>query len=340
MPIGFTQILVCATITSNVTANINPIDQSRNRAEQFLLQAKANQGAWFPYKAGGESSLEATAWSLIALRKNEALSLAVADYLAQSQNAADGGWSTAPGAGRSDWNSGPVLLSLRIIAGLYPQKISNRTKLAINKGLSYLLDSRIDFYGPTARLLLLLSKGPEGLAYGRGWPWDPKCFHWIEPTSYCLMALKLPQRPQKELDQQSIKLADKFITEHACRGGGWNHGNELSLGAYLPPFRLTTAEALLAIQDNKRSVSIEEALKFLQSQAKEDSSSLSLALSILALDAYNLTFSEELQNLLKRQANDGSYGPNLMTTAMAILALEAAQGLSALKITQKKGSRP
>jgi len=205
--------------------------------------------------------------------------------------------------------------------------------------MSYLLDSRVEFFKPTARLLILISQGAQGLAYARGWPWDPNCFHWLEPTSYCLLALKLPQTPEKELHQKVIKFADKFITEHACKDGGWNHGNDQSLGAFLPPYRLTTAEALLALQDNGRDKSIAPALAYLKGLAGQDSSSLSLAASILALSAYGEPFTSELDFLLNRQAPDGSFGPTTMSTALAALALEAAEGTKVLKMTAAPGGK-
>jgi hypothetical protein len=314
--------------------------EARADALAFLLRSKMDNQAWFPYIPGGECSLEATAWSLIALRQEEKVSLSGLDYMAHCQNAADGGWSTKPGAGRSDWTAGPVLLCMRLLSATYPQRSTPQIKNAVSKGLFYLLDSRVEFFGPTARLLLLMSKGPEGLAYARGWPWDPSCFHWLEPTSYCLLALKLPQSPEKEEQQKVIKFADKFITEHACQGGGWNYGCEQSLGAMLPPFRLTTAEALLALQDNRSDKSIAPALAYLKGLSRQDSSSLSLAVSILALSAYDEPFSSELDFLLKRQDGDGSFGTSTLSTALAALALEAAEGTKVLKMRSASGGSP
>jgi hypothetical protein len=308
------------------------LEEARAKALSFLLEAKKEGEAWFPYKAKGACSLEATAWSLIALRQNEKVSLQGLEYLAAAQNGDDGGWSTEPGAGHSDWTTGPVILSLRLLSALYSQSLTPMAKHALTKGMSHLLDSRVEFFGPTARLLILLYRGPQALFYGRGWPWDPKCFHWVEPTSYCLLALKLPGGPEKEAQQEVVKFADKFVLEHSCLGGGWNHGNNESLGAFQPPFRLTTAEALLALQDNPRETIIEQGLSYLKGQSQYDSSSLSLAVSILALSAYDEPFADELAYLLNRQAEDGSFGPNTLTTALAALALESAQGTKVLKM--------
>ena len=306
------------------------IKEARANALHFLLRSRDEGEPWFPYSPKGDCSLEATSWSLIALRHDDKVGPAGLDYLASSQNK-DGGWSTKPKAGKSDWTTGPVLLAMRLLDSIYSSSQKTGGKEALTRGMEHLLDSRVEFFGPTGRLLLLLSKGPEGLAYGRGWPWDPKCFHWLEPTAYCLLALKLPQAPEKDLHKQVVHFADKFITEHACQGGGWNHGNNTSLGAFLPPYRLTTAEALLALQNLPADEKVQQALSYLKSQADQDSSSLSLAFSILALNSYDQSSDKELAFLLGRQAQDGSFGPTTMSTALSALALEAADGTNILK---------
>ena len=103
--------------------------------------------------------------------------------------------------------------------------------------------------------------------------------------------------------------------------------------SFLPAYRLTTAEALLALQgasysDAKKDLidrqeKIKSGLQFLQANSQEDSSSLSLATSILALSAYGQSFAAEQNYLLGRQAADGSFGLTVMSTALAAIALEA-----------------
>ncbi len=286
--------------------------------------ARDHKHGWFPYKAGGQPSLEATAWAALALRHDAAVAKSAALFIVGSQNK-DGGDSTEPGAGRSDWNSGPAMLALRLLSEQHAQLAEQPdVKKSIKNGLVHLLDSRTEFYGAVGRLVLMLGRGPSALAYARGWPWYPGCFHWIEPTSYCLMALKFPRVPDSELFDRVIGFANQFIIENACKDGGWNHGNARTLGSDLPSYRLTTAEALLALQDLKSSEKVQAALKYLQSQSALDSSSLSVAYSALSLSAYGLPVDQELHFLLKRQAPDGSFNAALIPTAIAALAFEAA----------------
>lgn len=299
-------------------------NRAQVKALEFLRRHQDAAG-WFPYKESGQPSMEATAWSALALREDLAVSKGAALFLANNQNK-DGGWSTEPEAGRSDWNSGPSMLCLRLLAARHEEIAKSAdVKKAIKFGLERLLDSRVEFYQPIARLLLLISQGPSSLAYGRGWPWDPDCYHWVEPTVYNLLALKFPGLPQNGLYERIVSFANQFLLDHACQGGGWNHGNDITLGQYLPPYRLTTAEALLALQDQRDHEAVKSALKYLKSLSGQDTSSLSLAVSALALSAYQQSAQQEIKFLVQRQSTNGSFTTSIIATALAALALQAEQ---------------
>lgn len=293
-----------------------------DNARAYLLSLQNGEEGWFAYKPGGDASMEATAWAALALRAKEEVRQKAFIFLQESQNQ-DGGWSTKPEAGRSDWCSAPALLALRILRA---DEKSRKETRSINGGLDYLLDSRYTFK-PATRLVMLVSKGSASLDKDRGWPWDPDCFHWIEPTAYALLALKLPQLPtgkdSAEIEHAILK-GNNFILDHACRGGGWNHGNDITLGAYLPAYRLTTAEALLALQDLKGEQKVIDGLKYLATWQDKDTSCLSLAMSILALTAFGKKSEQEVNFLLARQTKSGNFTQNTVTTALSALALEAS----------------
>jgi hypothetical protein len=130
-----------------------------------------------------------------------------------------------------------------------------------------------------------------------------------------------------------IKHAHRFFIDHACQGGGWNHGSNRCLGYALPPFAVTTAEALLALQDIAHHAVVKSGLSFLEGVASQHKSAMSAAWSILARNAYGHGVAAETQLLLGTQKADGSFGGNLMVTALAAVALAAIEGENPLIIS-------
>jgi hypothetical protein len=286
-----------------------------------------DRGNW-GYHPKLEPSIEATAWSAIALRHEsfESVLKPVSDFLLQVQNS-DGGWSTGPKIGQSDWSSGPALLALRLMAKDNVQLEREKIKKALKTGFEYLFDSRVDFLGPVARLIYLLYEGPSRLNYGRGWPWTAKAYNWVEPTSYNLLALRIPHPPEPEEFSFVIEHAQQFLIDHACLGGGWNHGANYCLKKYAPPYVLTTAEALLALQDLREHKVIKEGLSFLQQAYDKYPTCLSLAWTVFVFAAYNIDTKHPLELLQSKQNRDGSFGSNLLVTALSAIALDGDQPL-------------
>ncbi|HEY9715214.1 MAG TPA: hypothetical protein V6C72_17215, partial [Chroococcales cyanobacterium] len=168
------------------------------RLKHYLL-GKSKSGTW-SYGFGEQPSLEATAWAAIALRGDPSGAAAgAADFIVANQNA-DGGWSTGPHEGRSDWVSALALFALRAMLAADASMKVKISKKTIDKATDYLIDSRTEFFNLPSRVFIGAVKGSEGLKYPRGWPWTNECFHWVEPTSYSLLALKVPEMPgQRDL---------------------------------------------------------------------------------------------------------------------------------------------
>lgn len=304
-----------------------------DRAIKYLLTKQDESGFW-GYHPGKEPSTEATAWCAMSLGKNHReQAYRAVNYLLSTQNK-DGGWSTALNTGASDWSSGPATLALRIISEKsMPGEINSDTKNSQKRSFDFLFEDRTDPNPPVARFLLMLAKGTSALNYGRGWPWTPNCWNWVEPSSYNLLALKIPHTPKPEVFKILVDHVHRYFIDHACEQGGWNHGSNHCLGHSLPPFAVTTAEALLSLQDIADHPTIAHALTFLASQANEHKSAMSSAWSILARLAYGQTASAEAAILLSKQNIDGSFGPNLMVTGLSVLALRAITGDHALLIS-------
>jgi hypothetical protein len=302
--------------------------KSISKVDNYIQKAFKN-GSW-AYKPGDSACIEPTAYCGIARRKDEVARKQVIEFFCANQNN-DGGWSTSPGVGKSDWTSGLALLALRVLLK-EDGGVDAAHAAVIDKAVSHLFEARTEFYGALAKTLLLISKGDAGLNYPRGWPWSPGCFHWVEPTAYTLLALKIPEPVQKQDSKRVIERANNFLLEHACEAGGWNHGNDLCLNVHLPPYVVTSAEALIALSDQRSADAVQKALKNLSNTIGFAGSAMSTAWTTIAQVSYGIDASNSIKMLIERQNEDGSFGPNLMVTALSMLALQAYLGDNVLKI--------
>jgi hypothetical protein len=121
----------------------------------------------------------------------------------------------------------------------------------------------------------------------QGWSWIDDTFSWVEPTAWCLLALKrCAGGPLHRIDAVRIRDAERLLIDRSCRGGGWNYGNSNMLGKELAPYVPTTAVALLALRDRGSEPFVAEALAFLERHATSECSAMALALASRALRAY------------------------------------------------------
>jgi Prenyltransferase and squalene oxidase repeat len=305
--------------------------QSRVR---LYIDRNIKDGSW-PYRPGQEPSTEATAWCTLSLHEKNPHLPAALSYLQKIQNE-DGGWSTGPSEGKSDWCSGPALFALRSAAKLLPDTAS---RSPFERGVNFLAEIPFEMTTFGARVILTALQGAQKMdAAPRGWPWSRDCYHWVEPTSYNLYAFKIPQPSQyKDGSPKLVNRASKYLLENTCSIGGWNHGSHLTLGVNLPPYIVTTAEALLALQDYPTHKEIERAFAFLganteASQAGQTKSAMALAWMTLALHAYGRDSKKTLDQLILAQNADGSFGPNMMVTALSAMALNTASGVNPFKM--------
>src|SRR5688572_18239054 len=67
----------------------------------------------------------------------------------------------------------------------------------------------------------------------QAWSWIDETFSWVEPTAWCLLALKTCARVGYSVDSGRIRDAERLLVDRACRGGGWNYGNSNMLGKEL-----------------------------------------------------------------------------------------------------------
>ncbi len=131
---------------NNGASKSQPNDDERllSAFEKARTYIRKNQkdGLW-PYVSGCRSATEASAWCAIALRDDATVRAAALQGLLDARNQ-DGGWSTEPHlSGRSDWTSGPALLSLRILGEKVPA--SKQLDAAVKKSLDYMLTTVPNF---------------------------------------------------------------------------------------------------------------------------------------------------------------------------------------------------
>lgn len=304
------------------------LSTSHHLVKRYLIAQ--NQEGCFPYYPGKTTSIESTAWCSIALRRMDAISKAVPAFLLNAQNA-DGGWSTEPKAKPSDWCSALALLA---VALLDPDPLQNEMYL---RGVDYLMNHRTELYTPLGRVVVFLTQGPT---YARGWPWNPGCYHWAEPTSYSIQALHPAGAHGLKDVPEAISGARKALLEKACAAGGWNYGNNVMLGAQVPPFLLTTAQVLLSLQETPEHPAVRSAIAYLERAADEQTSVMTLAWMIMALDAFGRHTSKLLSNLLNRQTSEGSFGNNLLLTGLAACALCTGEKDNPLKLITSSNPPP
>jgi len=156
-----------------------------------------------------------------------------------------------------------------------------------------------------------------------GWPWISDTFSWVQPTAYAILALKLAGLEK----HARIKEAERLLFDRVCPGGGWNFGIPIVLDQPLDPSLVETAIALIALQDFPETAEeIAGGLRVLEEGLPQTPSTLALSMGILSLLLYDRPVKEYVDLLLARRNDRGNWGGRNWWTALAVLALQAAEG--------------
>jgi hypothetical protein len=154
-----------------------------------------------------------------------------------------------------------------------------------------------------------------------GWPWTTDNFSWIEPTSYCLMALKkVQQQLPAEKVKERIAQAELMIYDRMCDDGGWNYGNSEVYGEKLWPYPDTTALALIATQDRRERQENQRSLRLLNDLALKADSGLALSWASICFTLYGKDDAALKKSLGQRFTKTQFLGEN-KALALAILAV-------------------
>jgi hypothetical protein len=172
----------------------------------------------------------------------------------------------------------------------------------------------------------------------RGWKWTPDTANWVEPTSYALLFLKKYLRSSVSSREGSsstdfklvIAEGESLLYQRMCKEGGWNYGNARVLGEELRPYPLTTAIALIALQDPSNK-ECQRSLAYLQRAAADERSALALCMAVQCLSLYGIQ-AERCMQAATVLYNENQFLQNIKTSALALLALQSLNGDNAFRL--------
>lgn len=117
-----------------------------------------------------------------------------------------------------------------------------------------------------------------------GWPWVEGTHSWVEPTSFCVQALKAAGHASHPRTREAIRvLVDRQIST-----GGWNYGNTEVLGQTLLPHVQPTGSAMLALAGEADvSACIERSLVYLERSLSAKTTTASMCWGVIGLAAHD-----------------------------------------------------
>jgi len=252
--------------------------------------------------------------SLDDSRENSVLEKAE-QWLANTQNP-DGSWSYGAGSKAPSWSTALGVMAL--------SDSSVEAEPLVRAG-NWILAQEGSKPGILAKLILALSFQKKAVHLNDdlvGWSWTPGSFSWVEPTSYCLIALKkIKSRLSAKAVQERVDQAELMIYDRMCEGGGWNYGNAAVYGDPLWPYPDITALALIALQDHKERNDNRVSLRALSKMAETTDSGLALGWTTICLSVYGEDISELRKRLDQKFARTKFLGET-KPVALAILASE------------------
>jgi hypothetical protein len=294
---------------------------SRDRVVSRMLEALvtgANPDGGWAYYPGHASRLEPTCWALLALLAHPSI------------------------AGRDMSRHSDFLLRSRRSDGLLLERAigeENRPNLAFNGFLALLLLAERGLASDTFRGALLsaliANKGVQLSASAinrqdntlQGWAWIDSTFSWVEPTCWCLLALKkaLPVSPGA---RDRIRDGERLLADRCCAAGGWNYGNANMLGQDLRPYVSTTALGLLAMQDRRQEPCVVRSLDYLVRHRLSEGSAMALALTLISLRVLGVP-TEDVESCLLSQWERTGFLGNHHLIAIAVCSLTGGPSVDA-----------
>lgn len=262
-----------------------------------------------------ESSVEATAWSALALRlarRERAAEAAAAGAALARLQASDGRVSVSPlhpGA------CSPTAIA--VLAWHGRAEVADARRRAVD----FLLGLRGDHFPRSAASPLAMD---TELA---GWPWIERTFSWAEPTAMALLALEA----EGAGDHPRAEEGRRLLLDRQIDSGGWNYGNARVFGSELRPAPESTGLVLAALAGRVAPEAVRASLAYLDQYAPTLRSPLALGWTLLAWNAWRgspASFaSQAIAETLARESRYGSY--ETADLALLAVATRAPAGLLA-----------
>ena len=293
-------------------------------ALKLLIASQNSDGGWGAVVGKG-SNTEVTALAILALRSGggDRGGERGRRWLIEHQNS-DGSWPLSATAKGSSWSTALAMIAL----GDAPEPQER-----IVKAGNWVLEQEGSKPGILANIIRAIRFEKNVVHLNEdliGWSWSPNTFSWVEPTSYCLLALKKNRRvlPEKAW-RERVEQGELMIYDRMCEGGGWNYGNSSVYGDSMWPYPDVTAVALIALQDRRERKENQKSLRVLVDLAQKTDSGLALAWTAICLALYGEDNGEIKKLLAQRFAKTHFLGE---TKLLALAVLATGNGASFFRV--------
>lgn len=285
-----------------------------------ILESSVNDDSGWAYLPRKSSRLEPTCWALLALLDSGAMPFD--DLRTRGGLRRLAAWQRADGL-LADAPAAPPNLAFNGLAAVVMHRV-----LAADPAASRA-------YGDLTRRLLAGILAIRGVRVGLsellrwddrvvGWPWNDGTTSWLDPTCWCLLALKKAFQPRPSGAVTRIAEAERLLADRCCASGGWNYGNAKALGRELFPYVPNTALALLALRDRPELPEVTRSLAWLSANWTHEVSAMASSLALVAMRLYGRP-AEDLERRLGDRLEKAGPPNNLASVALMLYALTGSR---------------
>jgi hypothetical protein len=278
---------------------------------ETLLSWRNPDGGW-AYAPGKRSRLEPTCLALLALGRAHGELASVIERWPKRGGFLVDGDALPPNYGFN----GIALMTALTVSSSEALRIGIAKALLGAKGIKF--EEQSDALGQDNRL--------------QAWSWVDRTFSWVEPTAWCLLALKKWAGRARATEVKSrVDEAERLLFDRMCASGGWNYGNPRVFDAKLHAYVPTTALGLLALQDRRSHPALAKSLDFLAGHARSEGSTSALALATIALAVLGRP-DQRLRDLIPTGAALATELTQIAAVALGAYALDNDDGYAAFRV--------